>query len=214
MIFYEFSKINKDNYFAISNIKENPLPKFIKLSSYDQEEYNTIKNPLRRDEFLYARLTLQNLLSSRGFAYNGLIKGKNGKPSLVGLKGHISISHSYPFVAAAVSEKNSIGIDIQVLKSVICNLKEKFINGSDQILNTKYTDIQSLTIVWCSKEAIYKAHNDNSIFLKDIHIVLPPYKEEDDRISTKECLGKVGNTYYKVYYRLSNKFAYAIATCT
>jgi 4'-phosphopantetheinyl transferase len=212
MSIYSFRKINKNHYFTIHIIDENVVLKSLRLSACDERELNNITHPKRKDEFLYARLALQMLLDNLKVNYQGLTKDLNGKPHLIGLRDHISISHSYRFVAAAVSKKASIGIDIQIIKSKLAASKKKFISDTELPLCTN--DVQELAIYWCAKEAIYKAHNDNSISLIDIHIDLP-YKPLYSK-SSGECIGNVAQCYYKVHYSVESEsaeseVAYAIA---
>jgi 4'-phosphopantetheinyl transferase len=201
MSIYSFRKINKNHYFTIHIIDEDVLLKSLKLSAYDERELNNITHPKRKGEFLYARLALQMLLNNLKLNYQGLTKDLNGKPYLMELRDHISISHCYPFVAAAVSKEGSIGIDIQIINSKLATSKKKFI--SDRELPLCTNDVQELAIYWCAKEAIYKAHNDNSVSLRDIHIDLP-YKPLYSK-SSGECIGNVAQYYYKVYYSVGSE---------
>jgi 4'-phosphopantetheinyl transferase len=205
MSIYSFRKINKNHYFTIHIIYENvplkSLKKSLKLSACDEDELNNITHPKRKAEFLHARLALQMLLNSLKLNYQGLTKDLKGKPYLIGLGDHISISHCYPFAAAAVSKQGSIGIDIQIINSKLVTSKKKFISDKELPLCTN--DLQELAIYWCAKEAIYKAHNDNSVSLKDIHINLP-YKPLYSKTSG-ECIANVAQYYYKVYYSVESE---------
>src|SRR5687768_13823569 len=61
-----------------------------------------LTNPLKRLEFLAVRSLIKALLNHWGVAFEGLRKDPFGKPSLIGPDFEISLSHSYPFVAAII----------------------------------------------------------------------------------------------------------------
>ena len=59
-----------------------------------------LTNPLKRIEFLAGRALIKSLLAQWNVPYRGLEKDSFGKPFLPGSSIHVSLSHSYPYVAA------------------------------------------------------------------------------------------------------------------
>jgi 4'-phosphopantetheinyl transferase len=84
-----------------------------------------------------------------------LLYKSNGQPYLEPQNLHISISHSYPFVAIALAE-NNIGIDLEQPKEKMIKLQHKFCHPSDYQDITE-DKIEYLAKIWCIKEALYKA---------------------------------------------------------
>src|SRR5687767_7592174 len=60
----------------------------------------SITNPNKRLEFLAARVLLKELLASLELKFSGMMKDEFGKPFLKSSQFQISLSHSYPYVAA------------------------------------------------------------------------------------------------------------------
>ena len=74
----------------------------------------------------------------------------------------ISISHTLNTVGIAVSEKFKLGLDIEVVRPKILNIKHKFLSVEElTFIDTE--SIAELTKVWTAKEALYKVSGRNGI---------------------------------------------------
>ena len=105
----------------------------------------------------------------------------NGKPYLNN-KHTISISHSHEIAALVVSNKKKIGLDVQFRESKILKIQNKFLNKFEKINIGEDPSIHILTMVWTSKESIYKAIGLKGIsFSKNIKI---------DKVTEKDKTGK------------------------
>ena len=68
---------------------------------------------------------------------------------------HISLSHSFPYVAAAISHKMPVGIDLERFGRQVEKIGPRFLSAEEWNL---WHDIPThLTRAWTCKEAIYKA---------------------------------------------------------
>ena len=66
--------------------------------------------------------------------------------------------------AAMIHLKEPCGIDLELPRHKLIQVKHKFTNGSEKA----YTDsLDQLCIVWCAKEVLYKIHNRKTLSLKD-----------------------------------------------
>ena len=75
---------------------------------------------------------------------------------------------------AVVISDCSVGVDIEKLRSKISNVSSKFINSEAIFINSNIsTEIERLTAIWTTKEALYKLHGKPGLSLKDNCIVLP-----------------------------------------
>ena len=121
------------------------------LNNDDKELLKLKKSNILREQFLATRkiLALEN-------SYYEITYDINGKPSL-NSKSNISISHSHEIAAIAISDNCKIGLDVQLKEKKIFNIQHKFLNKSE-ILNIEGNpSIDVLTMIWTSKESIYKA---------------------------------------------------------
>jgi 4'-phosphopantetheinyl transferase EntD len=135
------------------------------LNSDEKNLLKLKKNNILREQFLATRkvLTLEN--SDYKITYNN-----NGKPSL-NSKYNISISHSHEIAAVAISDNSKIGLDVQLKESKIFNIQNKFLNKYEKSNIGDDPTVDILTMVWTSKESIYKAIDLKGIsFSKNIKI--------------------------------------------
>ena len=135
------------------------------LNSDEKNLLKLKKNNILREQFLATRKVLALENSDYKITYNN-----NGKPSL-NSKYNISISHSHEIAAVAISDNSKIGLDVQLKESKIFNIQNKFLNKSEKSNIGDNPTVDILTMVWTSKESIYKAVGLKGIsFSKNIKI--------------------------------------------
>ena len=123
------------------------------------------KSNILREQFLATRKILTQENSKYQITYD-----INGKPSL-NSKYNISISHSHEIAAIAISDNSKIGLDIQLNENKIFNIQNKFLNKSEKLNIGDDPTVDILTMVWTSKESIYKAIGLKGVsFSKNIKI--------------------------------------------
>lgn len=123
-------------------------------------------HPNKISEFLMVRKMLKVLLPNHKILYRD-----NGEPYLFPQDHHISISHSYPLAALAVSKKK-VGIDLEKRKEKIKFIRHKFILHEDIYIDNS-EEVDFLIAIWCVKEALYKIHHSKHWSLKKHYDVLP-----------------------------------------
>ena len=109
------------------------------------------KSNILREQFLATRKILALENSDYKITYD-----INGKPLLNSIY-NISISHSHEIAAIAISDNSNIGLDVQLKESKIFNIQNKFLNKSEKLNIGDDPTVDILTMVWTSKESIYKA---------------------------------------------------------
>ena len=109
------------------------------------------KSNILREQFLATRKVLALENSDYEITYD-----INGKP-LLNSKYNISISHSHEIAAIAISNNFKIGLDIQLKEVKIFNIQNKFLNKTEKLNIGENPSIDVLTMMWTSKESIYKA---------------------------------------------------------
>lgn len=129
---------------------------------------STINSQKRRLEFLAGRFLLQYLVPH--FPLDKIAPDENDKPRLANNEWHFSISHSFPFVAVAVSKTQDCGIDLQTYRPNMLRLQHKFLSPKEQSLFMN--DERLLTLAWCAKEAAYKWNGKRGVdFIEQLPIV-------------------------------------------
>ena len=121
------------------------------LNSDEKKLLKLKKSNLLKEQFLATRKVLALENSNYKITYD-----INGKP-LLNSKYNISISHSHEIAAIAISDNSKIGLDIQLNENKIFNIQNKFLNKSEKLNIGDDPTVDILTMVWTSKESIYKA---------------------------------------------------------
>lgn len=134
------------------------------LKNHEYDRFMAMKANKRRKEFLGARILLNEIQPSATIEYK-----ETGKPKIS--TSQISISHSSQYVAIGLNRKYDIGIDLQQIKTKIDNIKDKFL--SELELHRFNHDPNTLTELWCIKEACYKLFDESMLnFKQDIDITM------------------------------------------
>jgi phosphopantetheinyl transferase len=149
------------------------------LNSYEKKLLKLKKSNILREQFLATRQVLALENSDFEITYNN-----DGKP-LLNSKCNISISHSHEIAAIALSDNSKIGLDVQLNENKIFNIQNKFLSKSEKLNIGDDPTVDILTMVWASKESIYKAIGLKGIsFSENIKI---------DKVTEKD---KTGIGYY------------------
>ena len=135
------------------------------LNKDDKKLFKLKKNNLLKEQFLATRKILSLENSSYIITYDF-----DGKPSL-NSEFNISISHSHEIAALVISNNLKFGMDVQFKESKILNIQNKFLNKFEKLNIEDDPSIDILTMLWTSKESIYKAIGLQGIsFSKNIKI--------------------------------------------
>ena len=146
------------------------------LNNDEKKLFKLKKSNVLREQFLATRKILALENSDYIITYD-----TDGKPSL-NAEHNISISHSHEIAAIAISDNSNIGLDVQLKESKIFNIQNKFLNKSEKSNIGDDPTVDILTMVWTSKESIYKAIGLKGIsFSKNIKI---------DKVTEKDKTGK------------------------
>ncbi|HEY5692353.1 MAG TPA: 4'-phosphopantetheinyl transferase superfamily protein, partial [Cyclobacteriaceae bacterium] len=128
-----------------------------------------IISPQKRLEWISGRILIQNLAVSANIPFHGIHKDEFGKPFLRKSTHQISLSHSYPYVAAQIHPDRSVGIDIEQPKQKLLKIAPRILDAIE--LEDAGTDIVKHCIYWCAKEALYKVYGKRGLlFTNHLHI--------------------------------------------
>jgi phosphopantetheinyl transferase len=129
----------------------------------------TIIHSNKRLEWMAGRILLQQLTEELGHDYQGTIKDEFGKPFLKNLPHHISLSHSFPYVAAQIDMNHEIGIDLEQPKPKLLTIAHRILAPAE--LKDAGTNMVKHCVYWCAKEAMYKVYGKKGLFFLDqLHI--------------------------------------------
>ena len=134
----------------------------------EKENFERIKDyhPTKLKEVLLVRKILKTILPNHKILYNDRI------PYLEPNDYEISVTHSFPYAALAIS-KNKIGIDIEPFNSKIARIQHKFLQEEESKKKKKNKEVAYLTVIWSLKESLYKIHHSNYWSLKKHYEVKP-----------------------------------------
>ena len=129
----------------------------------------TITSPFKRLEFLAGRALVKLLLSEWRLPYRGLRKDPYGKPFLADTDLQISLSHSYPYVAAIIHRSKSVGIDLEQPKTKLLRIASRVLAVGE--LTDAGENVVKHCIYWCAKETLIKIYGKKDlIFSKNLLI--------------------------------------------
>ena len=148
-----------------------------------------ISHPHKLLQHLAGRYLLKKI--SPNFPLNLIKVNSAGKPYLENENCHFSISHSGDYAAVIISETTNVGIDIEKPDEKIENIKNKFSTIQElKLFAANSIDvIDSLTMIWSIKEALYKWYGTGMIDFKK-HLCIEKIQYNDDFITTECTLRK------------------------
>lgn len=150
----------------------------------ETEEYFLRKVPLKKDvshphkrlQHLAGRYLLPTLFED--FPLEEILIADTRKPFLENEQYHFSISHCGNYAAAIASNKNRVGVDIELIISKIERVKHKFLSADELSFAEHHKPISEmlamLTVMWSMKEAVFKWYGNGELdFIK--HIQIQPF---------------------------------------
>ncbi|MCK5781327.1 MAG: 4'-phosphopantetheinyl transferase superfamily protein [Flavobacteriales bacterium] len=130
----------------------------VKLSTDSLKKLNSFSSNNRKIEFLATRKLLEEMdYTDFDLSYNS-----DGAPKLKDR--FISISHTKKYVSICIS-KLRVGIDIERKRSQIFRISHKFVNDKERV-KFNIESIDELSVIWNSKEAMFKLCDRSGIDFK------------------------------------------------
>jgi 4'-phosphopantetheinyl transferase EntD len=132
---------------------------------------DALTNPLKRLEFLAARTLVKTLLNNWGEVFQGMKKDAFGKPFLVGSEFQISLSHSYPYVAAIIHRHKNVGIDLEQPKPKLLRVGPRILAPGE--LQDAGDNVTKHCVYWCAKETLIKIYGKKDLIFARNLLVQP-----------------------------------------
>jgi len=120
-----------------------------------------ISHENKKLEWLAARHLVLSLSNHLGLRYFGIRKDAFGKPFLEKYPHHVSLSHSFPYVAVQIDHDHPVGIDLEQPKKKILKIGSRVFSSVELV--DAGTDVIKHTVYWCAKETLYKIHGKGNI---------------------------------------------------
>lgn len=201
MSLYRIQEIAKNTKLGIWHITESldELLKMKQFSEADLQALNSFSYEHRKKEWLVARILLGKLSNERDvrIIYDGY-----NKPFLENSKKHISISHSHDLLAVILDERET-GIDIELLKTKIVRIKEKFMSAAELKSLQRENFHEQLTVCWCAKESLYKLYGKKELVFKE-NLIIEPFQYSGKGIVRGRIKKNTVNKFFSIQYEKMN----------
>lgn len=165
---------------------------------------DVVTNPIKKLEYLASRLLVKHMVHSFAELYHGLSKDEYGKPFLNGSSVHVSLSHSYPYVAAIIDRNRNVGIDIEQIKPKLLKVAPRFL--SEQEVHDAASNLEKLCVYWCAKEALIKIYGKNDLFLRE-NLRIEPFSMGKRGEITGRIIANNSETTIPLQYFIYNQVA-------
>lgn len=178
------------------------------LSALERSEFQTLRTPTRRMEWLAARHLTEYLAGNDPrFVFQ---KDGYGKPHLLHSGQHISISHSHGLCAAMLAPVRC-GVDIQKVVEKIGRIAPRFLRPEEIDCLSRADQLLHLHVFWGAKESLYKAYGRKSLDFRE-HILIEPFVFQPAGGRCTGWLQKGGQEEaFELYYRFFGDFVWVYA---
>lgn len=156
-------------------------------NAYNPEELSAVSHPQKLREWLASRLLIKIIAEQFGINYIGTYKDEHGKAFLIDNDSHISITHTFDFVAVAINPPAAVGIDMEKMDTKLQRTSKKYLSQPE--FEHAGDEMALLCIYWCAKEALYKLYGKKKISFRD-SIYIEPF--DKDSILLKGRLTDMG----------------------
>ena len=193
-------RVDNDTEFALWKIEEeaDELYNQLQLDADEQAYFEQLSKGKRHLHWLGTRVLLRTMLNTA--EYIDCQVDEHGKPYLVNMPYHISLSHSFDYAAVMLSKSKPVGIDIELVSQKVERIAHKFLSKQELALIEPEHKIEQLYVCWCAKAAVYKCNGRKVIsFLDHIHLELPGW-HQGGTIKAKILKGDEVNLDYNVNY--------------
>ena len=198
-------RVNKNRSVALWKITE-PYQWFVqelKPSKGDLAIIEDYRSELKRVEWLAGRITVKTLAEHFNIDYQGISKNNDGKPLLNNGNEEISLTHSYPYVAAILDVSKEVGIDLEQPTEKLRRIAKKFLSVEEK--EFVKDNLKKLCICWCAKEALYKLYSKRGLrFSEHLHIL--PFDLEQHGFISGSIITNDTEKSHKLRYEVNPEF--------
>ncbi len=200
MPLYKIEQQSSQSVFGIWQITESEVELSVKAF---EECPSDLLSPQKRLEWLAVRVLVNELLMQNKLRYSGLLKDEFGKPFLKELPNQISLTHSFPYVAAQLHSVQSVGIDLEQPKEKLLRVAHRVFSIEE--LNDAATNLTKLCIYWCAKEAMYKIYGKRGLHFSN-QLNIDPFELKSEGLLKGTISADSQKQTVILEYRVENDF--------
>lgn len=167
-----------------------------------------VTNTLKRREFFAGRVLIKRLLEHWGLPYRGLVKDSSGKPFLADSPLQISLSHSYPYVAAILHRHKNVGIDLEQPKSKLLRIAPRILAATE--LENAGDNLVKHCIYWCAKETLIKIYGKKDLIFSK-NLLIEPFELTDSGFLIGRIVARSTETAIPLAYRVCGDFVVVVS---
>ncbi|HVI46471.1 MAG TPA: 4'-phosphopantetheinyl transferase superfamily protein [Chitinophaga sp.] len=160
-----------------------------------------IHHPHKKLQHLAGRYMLITLFPE--FPVHEIMVTDSRKPVLMCGSYHFSISHCGDYVAAIVSTRSAVGIDIEEVKEKIEKVSHKFLSPEEQAFIDPVHELKHKTICWSAKEAMFKWYGLGGVDFRE-NLKLHPFLYQQAGFINADFVKQDSNTRLYLQYIMDN----------
>jgi 4'-phosphopantetheinyl transferase len=164
---------------------------------------DTITHPEKRLEFIAGRVLARNLLEALGKPFQGVTKDVYGKPFFKQNTYQLSLSHSFPYVAALTDAYKPVGIDLEQVKTKLLKIGPRVLHPTE-LEDAGQNEVKHC-IYWCAKETLIKVYGKKDLSLSQ-QLLISPFKLEKEGHLTGKILTDNRETTVPLQYFMEDNF--------
>lgn len=165
-------EIVNDRAWALWRIEEDEETLAIQVKPFETVA-DTIRHATKRLEWYAGRVLVKILLENWGHSFQGVTKNEFGKPFPASYPYQLSLSHSYPYVAALIDKQQLVGIDVEQPKEKLLKVAPRILDAQE--LQDAGSDILKHCIYWCAKESLVKIHGKKDLTFAE-NLKISPFR--------------------------------------
>lgn len=192
-------ELDSNTRFAIWRIEESAEDLIARLQLDEREKslLQKMNKGKRTLHWLTTRVLLRQMLDTPGFI--DCPSDENGKPYLANFPQKISLTHSYEYAAVMMSERGEVGIDLELVKTKILRIADKFMKPEELDSIGGKHEIEQLYACWCAKEAVYKLQGNKGVSFRE-NMTVQPFTYTDQGVLKLALHSPDRNEVFSVYY--------------
>lgn len=150
----------------------------------------------RKVEWLATRVLIKQLI---GLDFS-ITYARTGKPVLDhAIYKHLSISHSYDFVAVILHKHMNVGLDIESISRNYNPIEKRYLSDNELIQVNKIPRNQCL--YWCAKEAVFKLVPEDGIEFRH-QIQIPSFNPDMEKEFHARFIEGARELVYKLHFQI------------
>jgi 4'-phosphopantetheinyl transferase len=141
-------QVDSDTEFALWKIEEKAEDLYgqLQLDAHEMAIVEQLKLGKRYLHWLGVRVLLRTMLNTGDYIDCKI--DAHGKPYLVTMPYHISLSHSFEYAAVMISKSSPVGIDIEQIREKVDRIADKFMRPDELGFISDAHKIEQLYACW------------------------------------------------------------------